>query len=49
MGQLSRQSKTPLRIASLYFEFCTFAAAAPDEFETPSSAADTRHGQRRGR
>jgi hypothetical protein len=48
MGQLGRQSETPLRIAGLHFEFCTFASAAPDEFESPAGAADSRHWQRRG-
>jgi hypothetical protein len=30
----------------LHFELCTFASAAPDQFESPSSAADARHWQR---
>ena len=48
MAHLDRQSEMPLRIASLNFEFCTFAPAAPDEFESPAGAANSRHWQRRG-
>jgi hypothetical protein len=47
MGQFERQSEAPLRIASLYFEFCTFASAAPGQFKPPSGAANARHWQRR--
>jgi hypothetical protein len=42
VGHLGQQwSKTPLPVASLHFEFCTFPAAAPDQLEPPSGAADT--------
>jgi hypothetical protein len=42
VGQFGRQSKTPVRIASLHLELCTFTAAASEQFEPPSGAADTR-------
>ena len=47
MRRPGRQCETPLCIASLHFEFCTFASAAL-EFEPPSGATDTRHRQRCG-
>src|SRR2546426_415665 len=40
MVQLGRQGETPLRIASLYFEFCTFAPTASDQLKPPSSTAE---------
>jgi len=48
VAHLGGQSETPLRIASLHFEFRTFAPAAPEQFKPPSSAANSRHRQSRG-
>ena len=43
-----RQSKAPLRIASLHFESRGLPAAASDQFEPPSGASNARHWQRCG-
>jgi hypothetical protein len=48
ISPLGRQGETPLRIASLDFEFCTFAPTAPEQFKAPSSTADTRHWYAKG-
>jgi hypothetical protein len=48
LAHLSMRSETPLSIASLQFEFRTFAAAAPEQLKPPLGAADTRHRQRSG-